>query len=654
VIRPLMSKQKAISAVCVGIAFLVLSCQPRPPAPEPLEPEPDLALFYAAETEYVDGRKDEALEAYRQYVERNPRGPRAREALYRMARIHEESAEYESALRLYQRIMDEFPDHPGLAEVSLDRAGTLYRLGRYEESRDETLLWLGRYPANPLAGSAFILLGKSSGALGDETNAFDGFVRASRAFPGEDPIQQELDGYVAGLLERAGLASLREMADAAPAGTRYLPAIYDKIAGLALDANDLDLAREAAMALIRSTPDQYWVDRGREVLDRVSEERAVRKGLFACLLPLSGPFAIYGQEVLNGIQLGMGVFGASEESSAVELLIEDTGSDPDVAAKKVEELVHRDRVMGIIGPLASRTATAAAKKAQELGIPIITFAQREGITEEGDMVFRNFLTPAREMDRLVPKAIQELGLSRFGVLYPDSAYGRRLLNLFWDRVDEGGAYITAVESYSAEVTDFSEEIRKMVGLYHPRPPAVVEKLLQAKRAALDAGVESGPYEDTKDPEPIVEFDAVFIPDGFQKIALIAPQFPFHDVFNIRFLGTSLWQSPDLIEQGAEYLQGAVFPTGFFAGAEDTFVEIYKENFETDPGILAATGYDTVRFLKTLMETRAPRTRRALQQALILHRDFHGLRGMLSFDDQGETTTPAGLLTIRGKRFVPLP
>jgi branched-chain amino acid transport system substrate-binding protein len=654
VILPVLFKRRAVSIVYVGMAFLFLSCQQRMPAPKPLEPEPGSALFYAAELDYGEGRKDQALEAYDEFVTRHPESPRVRDALYRMARIHEEAAEYEQALTLYRRILTGFPSHPGYAEVSLAGAGVLHRLGRHEESRDELLRWLSRFRDNPLAGQALLILGKAFGELGDETNAFTSFVRASRVVHVEDPMQQELDGYVTDLLKKAETASLQSMAEAAPAGTRYLPAIYERIAELALDANDLDLAIEAAMALVRSTPDQTWVNRGRELLERVSEETAVKVGVFACLLPLSGPFAIYGQEVLNGIQLGMGVFDASEQDRAIELLIEDTESDPEVAAKKVEELVHNSRVMGIIGPLASRTAAAAARKAQELGVPIITLAQREGITAEGDMVFRNFLTPAREMERLVSKATRDLGLSRFGILYPESAYGRRLLNLFRDQVNEAGAYVTAVESYAPDLTDFSEEIRKMVGLHHPRPPWLVERLKKAKIEAFNAGVESGPYPVPGEPEPIVEFDAVFIPDSFQKIVLIAPQFPFHDIFNIRFLGTSLWQAPELLEQGAEYLQGAVFPTGFFARPEDAFVELYKEKFETDPSILAAIGYDTARFLEYVMETYAPRTRRAFHQALLSPHEYHGIRGSLSFDDQREATTPAILLTIRGKSFIPIP
>jgi branched-chain amino acid transport system substrate-binding protein len=653
VIPLFLLKTRAIPILLMGIAFFVASCQPRPPVQMVPEPEPDRALFSAAEAEYVAGNRDKALDGYREYVERNPRGLWARDALYRMARIHEEEFEFEDALTLYRRTIQEYPDHPGAAQASLDLTNMLYRLGRYEESRDEALQWIHRFPSNPLAGNAFLLLGKSSSALGDEADAFARFLQASSALPEEDALRQEVEEYMAGLLEKADIASLKQMAEAA-SGTKYLPPIYDRMAALSLEAGDLDGTKDAAMALVRSTPDQYWVDRGRGVLERVSEELAVRKGVLGCLLPLSGPFAIYGQEVLNGIQLGMGVFGASEEGRGVELLIEDTQGNPDVAVNKVEELAQKGRVMGIIGPLASKTATAAGRKAQELGVPMITLTQKEGITETGDMVFRNFLTPAREMDRLVSKAVEEMGIVRFGVLYPESAYGLHMLNLFWDRVEKAGAYITAVESYGPELTDFTEEIKKMVGLYHPRPPSIVEKRKLARLAAFNAGIEAGAYEEGNEPEPIVDFDAVFIPDNSQKVALIAPQFPFHSVFNIRLLGTSLWHSPDLLNQGADYLQGAIFTSGFFPQSVEDFVNLYKENFGTNPGILAATGYDTIRFVNHLMKDQAIRTRRGLKQALLLPRDFQGVRGPLSFDDEREATTPPILLTVKGKEFIPLP
>jgi hypothetical protein len=180
-----------------------------------------------------------------------------------------------------------------------------------------------------------------------------------------------------------------------------------------------------------------------------------------------------------------------------------------------------------------------------------------------------------------------------------------------------------------------------------------EKLRLARLAAFDAGVEAGAYEKDGEPEPIVDFEAVFIPDNSQKVALIAPQFPFHNVFNIRLLGTSLWHSPDLLDQGADYLQGPIFPSGFYAQGAEDFAGLYKENFETDPGILAATGYDTIRFLNHLMKTHHPRTRGDLKQALVLPHDFQGIRGSLSFDEMREATTLPVLLMVKGNRFVPL-
>ncbi len=223
-----------------------------------------------------------------------------------------------------------------------------------------------------------------------------------------------------------------------------------------------------------------------------------------------------------------------------------------------------------------------------------------------------------EVERLVRKVTEETGLSRFAILYPDKAYGRTLMNLFWNKAELEGGSITAIESYKPEETDFAVEIRKMVGLHYPRPESVVQALLEKKYLLCQMGVEIGPSAE-KEPEPIIDFDAVFIPDNAQKVSLIAPQFPFHKVFCVRFLGTSLWQSPELIEHAAEYLQGAVFPSGFSIQSDSPrvkeFVSLYRKTYAVEPGILAAAGYDTLMFLSHVLIKEAPKTRQDLQRAM---------------------------------------
>ncbi len=384
-------------------------------------------------------------------------------------------------------------------------------------------------------------------------------------------------------------------------------------------------------------------------------EQAVNPEVIGCLLPLSGSFSLYGQEVLNGVQLALARI--AEQGSSIQLIVKDTRGSAEEAASLVKELATANKVISVIGPLASRSALSAAKKAQEIGVPIITLTQREGITAEGDMVFQNFLTPAVEVDRLVHKATQQMGLSRFAILYPDTAYGRTLMNLFWDKVEESGGSIAAVESYKPEETDFAVEIKKMVGLYYPRPEPTAEALAEKKAFFSRMGVDPGSSAE-KEVEPLIDFDAVFIPDNAQKISLIAPQFPFHKVFRVRFLGTSLWQSPELVEQAAEYLQGAVFPSGFSVQSDSAavkqFVALYRKTYETEPGILAAAGYDTLMFLSHVLLKQAPKTRQDLQRAMRASKDFTGISGKMVFNDRREVIKTPALYRIRGKRLVPLP
>jgi len=387
----------------------------------------------------------------------------------------------------------------------------------------------------------------------------------------------------------------------------------------------------------------------------VAGEQAVNPEIIGCLLPLSGSFSLYGQEVLNGVRLALARI--TEQGPPIQLIVKDTRGSAEEAASLVKELATAHKVISVIGPLASRSALSAAKKAQEIGVPIITLTQREGITAEGDMVFQNFLTPAVEVDRLVHKATQQMGLSRFAILYPDTAYGRTLMNLFWDKVEESGGSIAAVESYKPEETDFAVEIKKMVGLYYPRPEPTAEALAEKKAFFSQMGVDPGSSAEME-VEPLIDFDAVFIPDNAQKVSLIAPQFPFHKVFRVRFLGTSLWQSPELVEQAAEYLQGAVFPSGFSIQSDSAtvkqFVALYRKTYEAEPGILAAAGYDTLMFLNHVLVKQAPKTRQDLQRAMRASKDFTGISGKMVFNDRREVIKTPALYSIRGKRLVLLP
>jgi branched-chain amino acid transport system substrate-binding protein len=649
------SDRRAILALVAGIALLLSSCVPRTPTTEPARIS-DQALFKEAEEHFLAGDRVRALESYQRYLEQVPKGEKSRIALSRLANIYMKVNRFKEALPFLERLIQEYSDEPDTPYACFDMATAFYRLGNYERSVSEAEEWLNRYPIHPLKTEVLVLLGDGQKALGDKPGAFISYRDAWES--NDTPHRkQEIEEGMIELIETMDLDALEKTAEEA-AKTKFGPYVLYRIASLHLKEGRLREASEAAVTLIQASPEPPWGELGRQLLGKEVGEQGTMKNLIGCLIPLHGPFAIYGEQVLNGIQLGAGFFGGSEgEDQNLELFVRDTRGEPDLAASAVEEMASKERILAIIGPLSSKSATVAAKKAQELGVPIITLTQKEGITAEGTMVFRNFLTPAKEISVLVDKVAGEMGLKRFAILYPENAYGRYLMNLFWDKIEEYGGIVTAVESYKPGQTDFGAEIKKMVGLYYPRLESTQQLLTAMKYPSYDVGTEVKPDTEEK-PEPIIDFDAVFVPDSAERVVMIAPQFPFHDVFNFRFLGSSLWQSRELVTLAGDYLQGAIFPSTFFSASDSEevkrFVERYQSGFKSDPGLLAATGYDTIMLLKHLLKNGSLKTRQDLYNALLTTRDFYGVTGHIAFDENREVIKKPFLLTIRGRTITPVP
>ena len=636
---------KAVPAVLVGIAFFLGACQIKPSVEKAPERKPPEDLFVFAEGYWQRGQWPEALEAYKAFLEQYPEDKKSPLALHRVAEIALRSKEYGEALKILREIREEFPGYEGLPGVHYEIARCLYLLGDHEASKEEALKWLNRFGRHEMREKVLYLLGEDFEALGDRLEAFRWWLLAEQEGISDLPLRTQVRERLEKIIAQSPIGALESMAEYAT-GTDFAPKIFYRMAVLLLEDKDLEGAKEMAMALVRSTSEQAWVSKGRDLLERIQAEMSVRPGVVGCLLPLSGPFAIYGEEVLRGIQLGMGLFGDPAQSGPVELAVRDTKGSPQVALEGLEELVQKEKVTALIGPLSSRTAVSVAEKAQEIGVPIITLTQKEGITEIGDMVFRNFLTPSREVDRILDATLTEMGLRRYALLYPDNTYGRFFMNLFWDRLQEMGGEVTGVETYDPEQTDFADQIKKMTGLFFRRPPSLVRE----RRAMRPPEQEECEIEPEK-PEPIVDFDAVFIPDNYQRVAMIAPQLLYHEVVDVLLMGTSLWQSPKLLELAGDYVQEALFTSGFFANPDDpevmAFLNAYRADFDSTPGILAAIGYDTVRLVSRILSREGLRTRRDFQEGLFECKGFSGVTGEISFSPQGEVETQPLLLTIAG-------
>jgi branched-chain amino acid transport system substrate-binding protein len=95
----------------------------------------------------------------------------------------------------------------------------------------------------------------------------------------------------------------------------------------------------------------------------------IRIGL---IYTLSGPAAALGQQSKNGFELAIKDLGGKMAGKDVELFVTDDGLKPDVGIQKVGELVEKDKVDFIVGPIFSNVLAAIHKPAMDAGKILIS------------------------------------------------------------------------------------------------------------------------------------------------------------------------------------------------------------------------------------------------------------------------------------------
>jgi ABC-type branched-subunit amino acid transport system substrate-binding protein len=275
-------------------------------------------------------------------------------------------------------------------------------------------------------------------------------------------------------------------------------------------------------------------------------------------------------------------------------------------------------------------------------------------------------------------AQKRLGAHNFGILQPDSPYGDEVTRFFWDALDGSGAAVTAYDHYPQRTTTFKPFIQRLVGRTQEELEERKEFSDEAEKIAQQI---SSPYQRRKalqalrnQSAPVVDFDALFIPDSARTVRLIAPAIAAEDVITsgcdqrelevvrkttksdkvraVQLLGTNLWDNPDLVDErvgAAKYVQCAIFVDSFFAQSQRRatrkFVDDYDAAYHRAPGFLEAHAYDGAAILRKVIEERRPQTREDMRNALSGMKSFDGATGDTVFGRDREAQKPLFWLWI---------
>ena len=299
----------------------------------------------------------------------------------------------------------------------------------------------------------------------------------------------------------------------------------------------------------------------------------------ALLVPLSGSNAALGNALSNAAQ--MAVFEIGDQR--FNLIPLDTHGTADGAAAAARLAISQGADI-ILGPLFSQEVKAVGAMAHDQGIPVIAFTtDRSAI---GNGVYSLGFLPGQQVRRVVMQAKAE-NRTRFGVLAPNTDYGRAMAESLKAAVLESGMRLVRLEYYDPAATDFTQVAKRFAEYERHRADLEHDKAVGAGRSAAK---EATPAQAAATAMP---YDAVLLPDDGTRLKSIASLITYYglDPGPVRFLGTMMWDDPRLADEPS--LQGGWFPAPPAAAHAD-FEQRYSKAFGPLPvrsGPFASAAYD---------------------------------------------------------------
>ena len=319
---------------------------------------------------------------------------------------------------------------------------------------------------------------------------------------------------------------------------------------------------------------------------------------------LTGGVANFGKQTVNGIQLAFkeanaagGVLGKK-----ITLVTADNKSEPSEATNAITKLITQDKVVMVLGPVASSNVLATLQVSQDNKVPVLTATGTNAkITVDNGKVrpyaFRScFIDPFQGsvMANFASKTLK----AKTAVIYIDSSsdYSKGLAESFEAQFVKNGGVIVAREAFLQKDQDFKATLTKI-------------KVMNA--------------------------DTIFIPAYYEEVGKIAKQAREIGI-NSPLIGTDGFDDPKVVEiAGAAALNNTYFSNHYSAQDTDPriqkFVAAYKAEYGQEPSALAALGYDaalmTIDAIKRANSTDPVKLRDALEQT----KNLQVVTGVITLD-----------------------
>jgi branched-chain amino acid transport system substrate-binding protein len=336
-------------------------------------------------------------------------------------------------------------------------------------------------------------------------------------------------------------------------------------------------------------------------------------------LSLSGSDSTFGTDTREGIELAVEEANAAGgiKGKKVRVIYEDDKSTTQEASQKVRQLIDRDKVIAVLGEVASSRSLAGGLVANNAHVPMITPSSTAvEVTEGREYVFRTCFTDDQQGKVAARFVKNDLKKQKVGIFYAaQDTYSSGLAKSFRDELKKLGGEIVVDKGYQKGETTFRTYLSEL-----------------------------------KSANP----EIIFVPNYYNEMVIIARQAKEVGLTGGIFVGGDGWDSSNLIEGAGSELEGAYFTNHYAPDVpwpnSKKFLTSYQAKYKHDPSSLAAQGYDAARLLFDAIGRASDLTPEAVKNALATTKDFQGATGTLTIDKSRNANKPIVVVQIKNKKF----
>ena len=299
----------------------------------------------------------------------------------------------------------------------------------------------------------------------------------------------------------------------------------------------------------------------------------------------------------------------------IELIVKDDQGDPEIARQVDEELIA-EGVVAVIGHITSGQTAAVIDLFNASEVVLISGSASSSQFSNQDDYFLRTTASTDQSGSSMANYLHSQGVENVSVIYDEknAAFALPFITALTDQTEELGSIVQDPITFSSGENNLQE---------------------------LADNLEN-------DQTYIIVASAVDTAIIMQHTSLAKIESAFY---------TSSWAgTAKLIEAGGEAVEGLQLITAYDPDnswpAFQTFIEQYRERYQTEPGLLAPKLYDTVNILAAALEETGGMSQ-GLRDALLNIHQFSGVEGIISLNEFGDAQVNLYIAEVIEGNFVVL-